>query len=528
MRRFTLGILTATALLLAIVGPALARGATPQDQPIAHMVYFHQAGCSHCQAVEEEVLDALQAEYGSQVQIRKLMTTENATNYELLIRAEEVFEVAPDERGTPTLVIGDQILIGEQQIRERLPSLVEQGLAQGGIDWPEIPGLDQVIEEQGSLLGPAVGSSEQSIEVCEEDEDTCEERAPIWVAYFYEVGCQECSRAEADIAYLQEKYPQLLVEEFNMYDRAPLGMWLANRAGRAEAEAPAVFIGDEALIGEEEITTQNLEALVERHATTGAEKVWEDFQCETGREELTEWVRTLGPLAVILTGLWDGVNPCAIATLIFFISYLTISGRKGEEVLAVGGAFTLGVFLAYLAIGVGFYRVLGMLQEMLSTLRIWIHGITALLCGGLAVFSFLDFLKARRGEIGDMSLNLPHALRMRINAIIRKGRNAQSYVAWAFVTGILVSVLELACTGQTYAPIVFCVVSIPQLRVRALSYLLLYNLMFVVPLVIVFVLVYYGVTAKQLTDFLQQRAAAVKLGMTVMFVTLAALMLITL
>jgi hypothetical protein len=117
---------------------------------------------------------------------------------------------------------------------------------------------------------------------------------------------------------------------------------------------------------------------------------------------------------------------------------------------------------------------------------------------------------------------------MRINAVIRKGRNAQSYVAWAFATGILVSVLELACTGQTYAPIVFCVVSIPQLRVRALSYLLLYNLMFVVPLVIVFVLVYYGVTAKQLTDFLQQRAAAVKLGMTVMFVTLAALMLITL
>jgi cytochrome c biogenesis protein CcdA len=143
------------------------------------------------------------------------------------------------------------------------------------------------------------------------------------------------------------------------------------------------------------------------------------------------------------------------------------------------------------------------------------------MCAVLAVFSFLDFLKARRGEIGDMSLNLPHSLRMRINAVIRRGRGARAFVAGSFVTGIAVSFLELACTGQVYLPTIVFVMSQPEMRVRALMFLLLYNLLFIVPLVVVFILAYYGTGSKQLTRFLQQRAAALKLGMTLLFAALA-------
>jgi hypothetical protein len=140
----------------------------------------------------------------------------------------------------------------------------------------------------------------------------------------------------------------------------------------------------------------------------------------------------------------------------------------------------------------------------------------------LAVFSFLDFFKARQGEIGDMSLNLPHSLRMRINAVIRRGRKSQAFIAGAFFTGIVVSFLELACTGQVYLPTIIFVVSRPELRVRAFAFLLLYNLLFILPLVVVFILAYYGTGSKQLTRFLQQRAATVKLGMALLFAALAA------
>ncbi|NIO70696.1 MAG: hypothetical protein GTN71_17105, partial [Anaerolineae bacterium] len=53
----------------------------------------------------------------------------------------------------------------------------------------------------------------------------------------------------------------------------------------------------------------------------------------------------------------------------------------------------LGVFLAYLVVGLGFYKVLDLLGGLLTTLGRWVYGLTALLCAVLAVFSFLDFLK---------------------------------------------------------------------------------------------------------------------------------------
>jgi len=44
---------------------------------------------------------------------------------------------------------------------------------------------------------------------------------------FLPVGCQECSLAEIDLKHMRDKYPQLVVEEFNIYDQAALGQWLA-------------------------------------------------------------------------------------------------------------------------------------------------------------------------------------------------------------------------------------------------------------------------------------------------------------
>jgi len=176
-------------------------------------------------------------------------------------------------------------------------------------------------------------------------------------------------------------------------------------------------------------------------------------------------------------------------------------------------------------VGLGFYQVLDLLGDLLTTLGRWVYGLTGLFCAVLAVFSFLDFLKARRSGIGDMSLNLPHALRMRINAVIRKGRHSQAFVVGSFFTGVAVSFLELACTGQVYLPTIVFVVSQPEMQVRALLFLILYNLLFILPLVVVFIMAYYGTSSKQLTRFLERRGATIKLGMALLFAALAAWLL---
>jgi len=493
-----------------------------QQGPTVRMVYFYANDCEHCQVIMEDLLQPLQTEYGQGMAI-KLIEISEPENYELMVRAEDVFEVPSEERGLPTLVIDGQVLIGEDEIRNQLPCLIDACSVAGGTSWPDIPGLEEVTKESAVDFGSDFGF-EGDVEPCgPEAAAACEGPDAIWVAYFYQVGCQSCSRAEYDIQYAKSKYPQLVVEEFDVQQNTALAEWLAKRVGVPEEKrlaTPSLFVGDDYLVGED-ITTDAVLTLAEKYVPTGADKVWADFNAQKARQGIVERFKSLGPLTVVFAGLVDGLNPCAFATLAFFVSYLTLSNRQGREILAVGATFTLGVFLAYLAVGLGFYKVLGMLGDLLTRLGRWVYGITAVLCAGLAVFSFTDFLKARRGEVGDMSLNLPHALRKRINAIIRKGRGTEAYVAGAFVTGLVVSFLELACTGQVYLPTIIFVTSVPGLRVRAVLYLVLYNLLFVLPLIVVFILAYYGTTSKELTRFLQRNAATVKLGMVLLFASLA-------
>jgi cytochrome c biogenesis protein CcdA len=491
-----------------LAGPSILFGSSVKA------IYFYGFECQHCQAVIEEVLKPLEIKYGDQLDIR-MLEIGNTDYYELLIQIEGIHEVSSTERGIPTLVIGDEILVGEDPIREMFADMIKSGVAGGGVEFPDIPGLDpgQLVDSVG---GPAGDEDFCSIE----NADACDTDAPIFAAYFYQVGCQECSRVEADLNYLHAKYPQLIVEEFNVYDSVDLGIWLTERLGREDFISPALFIGDEALIGEDELSVEAIENTLFLYSVSGAEKIWEAYDPSLDEGGMLERFQSMGWMAVVLAGLVDGLNPCAFATLVFFVSYLTLSGRRGREVLFVGGAFTLGVFLAYLVVGFGFYKVLDLLGGWLQILARWVYAITALLCFVLAFFSFRDFLKARKGSIGDMSMNLPHALRKRINTVIRKGRDSRAYVIGAFVTGIVISFLELACTGQIYIPTIIFVSSIPELRVKAMSYLVLYNLLFITPLVVVFIMAYYGTTSKDLTRFLNRHAAKVKLGMVILFLTL--------
>jgi cytochrome c biogenesis protein CcdA len=527
------------ALFLALVVLVAGPGGVVEagEEAVVRMVYFTSAECPHCGAVRDEILSPLGETYGSRLEIKLVDISDpnepggiNPITYEMLIHAEEMFDVSPEEQGLPMVVVGERVLVGETVIREQLPGLVDECLETGGTFWPDIPGLAEFSAGLGdSVSGAGSDPRDEEGQNCGPEEEVCDVASPVWMAYFYEVGCQECSRAEYDIRYVETKYPQLMVEEYNAQSEAALIEWLGARFDVPETQrlaTPALFVGDDYLIGAE-ITSEAVTALAEKYADVGTVRVWSDFDSEEAEQNIVARFESFGILTIAFAGLVDGLNPCAFATLAFFVSYLALSGRQGKEILVVGGAFTLGVFLAYLAVGLGFYKVLDLLGDTLTMLGRWVYGLTGLFCAVLAVFSFLDFLKARRGDIGDMALNLPHKLRMRINAVIRKGRRSRAFVAGSFITGIAVSFLELACTGQVYLPTIIFVVSQPQLQARAVVFLILYNVLFIMPLVVVFVLAYYGTGSKQLTRFLEKRAAAVKLGLTVLFAALASWLLVS-
>jgi len=507
---------------LTPAGPQLPAQNETEVEGVVHALYFYANDCPHCIDVLKTLIRPMQAEYGELLDIR-LLEIGIPEYYEAMLLIESCCEVDPSERSIPTLVIDGQILIGETEIRENLPALVEEGIAQGGIPFVEIEGLDYT-----KLISVDPKPVDETNETCDAEEEICVVAAPIYIGYFYQTGCQECSRVEADLNYLNSRYPQMQVVEFNIYDHADLANWMVERINyEGDFQSPALFIGDRVLVGEE-ILPENILPILEEYKETGAVATWQDFSEEEGRRSIIERFENMGWLAVVAAGLIDGINPCAFATLIFFVSYLTLSGRTGKEVLYVGGAFALGVFLAYFVVGLGLYQVLEYLGSTLNVISRIVYITTGIFCLVLAGFSFLDYKKAKKGDSGDMLLSLPKPLRKRINATVRKGRNTKNYVLGAFTAGILISFLELACTGQVYLPTIIFVSSIPGLRVQAIMYLALYNLLFIVPLVAIFILVYFGTTSNQLALFLKEKAATVKFAMGIFFIALGSWLLVSL
>ena len=131
-----LGCLILIACMMTFAHPA------PAEQPVVHAVLFWSDTCPHCHYVMENVLPPIQAQYGAQFRLKMLQVSEpaNSSLYQTMVR---LFNVAPERQGVPTLLIGDQVLVGSREIPAELPGQIERYLAAGGVNFPPLPGLDQ-------------------------------------------------------------------------------------------------------------------------------------------------------------------------------------------------------------------------------------------------------------------------------------------------------------------------------------------------------------------------------------------------
>lgn len=156
-------------MLLSILS---AKSGNSAEEPVVHALLFYSPTCAHCHKVITENLPPILEKYGEQLVILGINTyTEEGS--ELFSTTIDHYEIPPEMAGVPLLVIGDTVLIGSLQIPEQLPELVTSGLDAGGIDWPAIPGLAQLLEEA------ADSASEGEEPVQEEVEENLEPEVTV-------------------------------------------------------------------------------------------------------------------------------------------------------------------------------------------------------------------------------------------------------------------------------------------------------------------------------------------------------------
>jgi cytochrome c biogenesis protein CcdA len=473
-------------------------------QPVEILVFFDP---NHADSARlQEFIQPLIEQYGGWLRAYGADAS-SGEGAQMLAQFNAALGISEPLPGTPQVLIGQRMLVGVDEIKSRLPGLIETYKDQGGVG---IPTLEELTgQSPAGTPPPATNVVEPAPK-------------PIYLAYFEQAGCQECARTAYDLRLVQSEVPQLVVETFSIEENTALNEWLSQEYDVPEERhlaTPMIFVGDDVLIGTE-AELNNLMVTVAKYASTGAERTWDDFDATQAEQSLVDRFKSFGTLTVLGAGLIDGLNPCAFATLVFFISYLTFTGRRGRDVLFVGLSFALGVFLTYLLVGVGLLRVVQSLS-FFTALGRWVYLVTALLCALLAILTFRDFFKARQGQVTEMTLALPMSLRRRIHQVIRESAQLRAFVAVAFFTGFVVSLLELACTGQVYLPTIMFVLSVPDMAAQAFVYLVLYCLMFILPLVIVFMLSYLGTTSEQLGRFVNRHTTTIKLLTGLVFLGLA-------
>lgn len=160
MRRFSL-LMLALLLLLAAPLSAQAQATGPAAEPAAdgkvHAVLFWMTTCPHCHIVIDEVLPPLQQQYGDQLDIL-LLEVSGPAYADVFMAAAEHYGVAGGSVGVPFMIIGEHALFGSQQIPAELPGLIESYLASGGVAYPNVPGLAELLPAQnGATVAEAAG-----------------------------------------------------------------------------------------------------------------------------------------------------------------------------------------------------------------------------------------------------------------------------------------------------------------------------------------------------------------------------------
>jgi len=299
---------------------------------------------------------------------------------------------------------------------------------------------------------------------------------------------------------------------------------LSEQFEKGKPLVPSVWVGNNLLIGVTAVKAE-LEAAIEASLEKGSRFV------SLVKIDLPDIFKRLSVFTVMGSGLIDGINPCAFAVIVFFISFLAVYGYKRKEIIYVGTSYCLAVFVTYLLIGLGFFKFIYSLEQVYLFIKLFYY-LVAVFCFSLGVAALWDYFKFRKTGLSDGAiLQLPKFLKKRINIIIgsalrgKKQRSAGSLMLTSFIVGFLVSLLEAVCTGQVYLPTIVFILKNTDLRLKAATYLFVYNLMFVLPLVTIFLLSLLGVSSQKLSNFLKRNLGIIKIIMASVFFLLGALIL---
>lgn len=214
---------------------------------------------------------------------------------------------------------------------------------------------------------------------------------------------------------------------------------------------------------------------------------------------------TLG--LVVASAAIDSINPCAIGVLILMVSVVLGSGKSTKRLLLLGGMYIFAIFATYLAAGLGLVYFLSEIPIVIAEYLSIAVGLLVILAGMLEIKDFFWYGKG-------FSLQIPHYFAKKIQEF----STSKTTVAGVMLLGAFVAAVELPCTGAPYLAI------ITVLRINfdwtAFGLMVLYNLIFVAPLLIILAVVAGGAKISSVQKWKEDSKGAMRLAIGLLLIAL--------
>jgi cytochrome c biogenesis protein CcdA/thiol-disulfide isomerase/thioredoxin len=417
--------------------------------------FVYANGCSHCEKVKPLIAD-LQARY-PELRIAMLEINDNKTNRDNFLAMLPRYGLGT-AYSVPTVLIDESALVGETEIKDHFE---EKILAE---------------KERTPALSPAEPAPSTPTTL------PADRNVSIDAVYFYGDGCSHCEKVKPLIASLSSRYPDLNLTRLEIYNNAENRQKLidmSSRHGIQNPGVPTVFIGNSVLIGDAEITNRfEAEILAERERIASCANTTQANQTPDNCLPATP---RLSPYMVVFAALVDSTNPCGLSVLVFLLISMAAAGDR-KRILLVGGVYIAAMFLFHLFVGIGLFSAFS-LSGLAKPFSL-IGGAVALILG---IITLADVLRNRENYL----LSIPESRKGLLGTYIRTAT-----VPAAFVLGILAGLLGFSCTGGIYISILG-LMGKDMTVVAGLPWLILYNVVFVLPLVLITLLVAFGLSPER-------------------------------
>lgn len=345
------------------------------------------------------------------------------------------------------------------------------------------------------------------------------------IFYFYSSHCEECQYLKTEVfPALRTRFGDTIIWKGLNIDDSPQNLELALsmvfETRKIGVLTPSVVAGRTVLSGRREI-----ESGIDEAIDNALKSPYKNNARSSGTDAIAVFKKMTVPV-ILLSGLVDGINPCAFAAIALLISLMYVYAYRKKDVIVISVSYCSAVFITYFMIGLGIYSFIYSLEGIYS-LTYFLRMTVAFLCLIFAGLNLYDFFMYRKtGESKGLLLVLPEALKKRVSQAMgselrsNKKRGILALAAGAFALGVTISILEMACTGQVYLPTLVYILKQTDHKLKALSYILLYNAMFTLPLITIIALYIAGVRREAFGAFLKRNAGRIKIALALVFAAL--------